>query len=262
MSEAAAARTLIERVANHDRIVVLAGLAGVAGLGLWLMLRVGDPVMRFSMSAPGTAAFAALLFVMWWTMMLAMMLPTASPAILTYAAMSRRFAQQSGARTSVAVFVAGYGAVWTVFSAAAVFLQIATRQLVPFSMMMAVVSGVLGGGLLIAAGIYQFTPLKQACLRHCQSPLMFFARNWRKGSGGAFRMGVSHGLYCLGCCWVLMGLLFYGGVMELTWIVGLAIYVALEKLIPAAHRLSQFTGAVLVAWGLWTVYGSVFAYTK
>ncbi len=238
-------------------MVVLAGLVGVAGLGLWLMLRVGDPVMMASMSRPDTASFAVLLFVMWWTMMMAMMLPTAAPAILTYAAMSRRFAEKGSPQAPVWVFVGGYGAVWTLFSLAAVILQLATRQIVPLSMMMAVVSAVVGGGLLIAAGIYQFTPLKQACLRHCQSPLLFFSRNWRSGWRGTFRMGVSHGFYCLGCCWVLMGLLFYGGVMALNWIVGLAVYVALEKLIPADYRLSQFTGALLVAWGLWTVYGAL-----
>lgn len=252
-----AARTLFERIASRDQFVVLAGLAGVAALGLWLMLRTGDPVMMASMSRPDTLAFAVLLFAMWWTMMMAMMLPTAAPAILTYAAMSRRFAAKGSAQSPVWVFVAGYGAVWTVFSLAAVILQLATRQLVPLSMMMAVVSGVIGGGLLIAAGIYQFTPLKQACLRHCQSPLLYFSRNWRSSWSGAFRMGVSHGLYCLGCCWVLMGLLFYGGVMQLTWIVGLALYVALEKLIPANYRLSQLTGAALVAWGAWTAAGAL-----
>lgn len=259
MSEAAATRSLFERVANHHRLVVLASLAIVSGLGLWAALQVGDAVMRYSLSAADTIAYGVLLFVMWWTMMLAMMLPSAAPAILVYAAMSRRFARQGAVQAPVAMFVAGYGAVWTLFSLAAVILQFATRPLIALSMMMAVASGVIGGGLLVAAGIYQLTPLKQACLRHCQSPLLFFARNWRKGWSGAFRMGVSHGLYCLGCCWVLMGLLFYGGVMQLTWIAGLAVYVAMEKLIPAGYRLSQFTGLVLIAWGLWTVYRSVFA---
>ena len=122
-------------------------------------------------------------------------------------------------------------------------------------MMMAVTSAVIGGGLLVAAGLYQMSPLKSACLRKCQTPLMFFARNWRKGYLGALRMGLSHGLYCLGCCWVLMGLLFYGGVMELRWIVGLALYVAAEKLIPAGNRLSRFTGILLIGWGSWTLTG-------
>ena len=123
--------------------------------------------------------------------------------------------------------------------------------------MMAVVSEVLGGSLLIAAGLYQLSPLKSACLRKCQAPLTFFANNWRKGSLGAFRMGLSHGLFCLGCCWVLMGLLFYGGVMELRWIVGLALYVAAEKLIPVGNRLSRFTGILLIGWGAWLVYHAV-----
>lgn len=259
MNDTTATRSLFERVANHDRLVVLASLATVTGLGLWVTLQVGDAVMRYSLSAPDTIAYGVLLFVMWWTMMMAMMLPSAAPAILTYAAMSRRFAQKGAAQAPVAVFVAGYAAVWTLFSLAAVILQFATRPLIPLSMMMALISGVIGGGLLIAAGVYQLTPLKYACLRHCQAPLMFFARAWRKGWGGAFRMGVSHGIYCLGCCWVLMSLLFYGGVMELTWIVGLALYVAIEKLIPAGHRMSQFTGAALVMWGAVTLYGAAWA---
>ena len=122
-------------------------------------------------------------------------------------------------------------------------------------MMMAVNSKLIGGGLLIAAGLYQMSPLKYACLRKCQMPLMYFARNWQRGSLGAFRMGLSHGIFCVGCCWVLMGLLFYGGVMELRWIVGLAFYVAAEKLIPAGNRLSRFTGVILIAWGIWTIAG-------
>ena len=154
-------------------------------------------------------------------------------------------------------FVAGYAAIWTAFSVAAVVLQMSVYDLVPMNGMMAVTSTTLGAVLLVAAGLYQLSPLKLACLRRCQSPLMFFARNWRKGYGGALRMGLSHGLYCLGCCWVLMGLLFYGGVMELRWIVGLAIYVAAEKLIPASGWLSRLTGIFLVGWGLWMVSGVV-----
>lgn len=254
MNDTTATRSLFERVANHDRLLVTASLALAAALGLWATLHTGTALMRMSSPAPGTVAYAGLLFVMWWTMMMAMMLPSAAPAILTYAAMSRRFAQQGVPQAPVAVFVAGYAAVWTLFSLAAVNLQIVTRSLIPLSMMMALVSGMIGGSLLIAAGVYQLTPLKYACLRHCQSPLMFFARNWRKGWGGAFRMGVSHGTYCLGCCWVLMSLLFYGGVMELTWIVGLAAYVAAEKLIPANTQMARFAGMILVIWGLWTLY--------
>jgi predicted metal-binding membrane protein len=115
---------------------------------------------------------------------------------------------------------------------------------------MAVTSRAVGGVLLIAAGIYQLTPLKAACLRKCQTPLFFLARNWRSGRLAAFRMGAHHGIYCLGCCWVLMALLFYGGVMELSWILGLALYVLAEKLLPPGWFVRRLSGAILIVWGI------------
>jgi predicted metal-binding membrane protein len=245
---------LLEHTARNERWVVLAGLALVAATGLFATLRLGDMLMMPSAFAGGAIAYPLLLFIMWWTMMMAMMLPSAAPAILIFGAISRKFAEKGAPATPLAVFVAGYGAIWTGFAAAAVTMQLLLSQRISLSMMMAVTSAVAGGGLLVAAGLYQMSPLKAACLRKCQTPLMFFARNWRKGYLGALRMGLSHGLYCLGCCWVLMGLLFYGGVMELRWIVGLALYVAAEKLIPAGNQLSRFTGILLIGWGSWTVY--------
>jgi predicted metal-binding membrane protein len=243
--------SLIETSARNERWIVLAALLLVAALGLAITLQLGETLMMMSGSG---VMYALLLFLMWWTMMLAMMLPSAAPAILTYAAVSRKLSEN---RASVAFFIAGYVAVWTGFSVAAVGLQLFLSEKIELSMMMAVGSAVFGGGLLIAAGLYQMSPLKYACLRKCQAPLMYFARNWRKGNIGALRMGVSHGLYCVGCCWVLMGLLFYGGIMELRWIVGLALYVAIEKLIPAGNQLSRFAGLVLIGWGIWTISRAV-----
>ena len=245
---------ILELTARNERWIVLAGLALVAATGLFATLRLGDILMMPSPFVGGAFVYPLLLFVMWWTMMMAMMLPSAAPAILAYGALSRKFAENGAPAVPLAVFAAGYAAIWTGFAAAAVTLQLLLSQTIALSMMMAVTSAALGGGLLIAAGLYQMSPLKSACLRKCQTPLMFFARSWRKGYLGAFRMGLSHGLYCLGCCWVLMGLLFYGGVMELRWIVGLALYVAAEKLIPAGNWLSRFTGILLIGWGAWTVY--------
>jgi len=218
--------TLLQRAALNERRIVLAALAIVTALGLWATFHTGDALMSPTSPEPGTIAYAVLLFIMWWTMMLAMMLPSAAPAILIYGALSRKFAQKGAATAPLAIFVAGYAAIWTGFSAATVALQISVHELVPLTGMMAVTSTALGAALLIAAGLYQLSPLKQACLRNCQTPLMFFARNWRKG---------------------------YGGVMELRWIVGLALYVAAEKLIPASTRLSRFIGILLIGWGLWTV---------
>ena len=245
--------SIIEYTAKKERWIVLASLALIAATGLFATLRLGDMLMMPSAFVGGAIVYPVLLFVMWWTMMMAMMLPSAAPAILTFGALSRKFAKQGASASPLSLFVSGYAAVWTGFAAVAVILQLLVSQKIALSMMMAVVSSVVGGSLLVAAGLYQLSPLKSACLRKCQAPLMFFANNWRKGYVGAFRMGLSHGLYCLGCCWVLMGLLFYGGVMELRWIVGLALYVAAEKLIPVGNRLSQFTGILLIGWGTWTV---------
>ena len=132
-------------------------------------------------------------------------------------------------------------------------LQWGLERLALLSPMMQATSLYLGAALLIGAGLYQLTPLKYACLRHCRSPFDFIANHWRQGTGGAFRMGLEHGLFCLGCCWVLMALLFYGGVMNLWWIAGLAIYVLLEKLAPAGPRLGRYTGALLILWGVWVL---------
>ncbi len=244
---------VFERAARNDRIVVLAALAAASTLGLWATLRSGDALMHITQLGPFNIAKATLLFVMWWSMMLAMMLPSAAPAILTFAAMNRKLAAQAKQKPTLLAFVAGYAAIWTVFSLAATSLQVITHDIIPLTGMMAVVSGLLGGLLMLAAGIYQFTPLKNACLRQCQSPLFYFAHRWRKGSSGAFRMGLDHGIYCLGCCWVLMGLLFYGGVMQPTWIIGLAAYVAAEKLAPPRLRISRWSGLILILWGGATV---------
>jgi predicted metal-binding membrane protein len=244
---------LVEWAVRNERPVVIAGLAFVSALGLYATL---DSGARLMMQPPGPA-FVVLLLVMWWTMMLAMMLPSAAPAILTYAALRRNFIARGVAQPPLTVFISGYGAVWSAFCLGAVALQFATRDLAPLTPMYALTSGLLGGALLLAAGIYQFTPLKNACLRRCQSPLFFFAHRWKNSVYGAFSLGVRHGLHCLGCCWVLMLLLFYGGVMELTWIVGLAAYVAAEKLIPAKAGLGQVAGMGLVVWGGWTMAQSI-----
>jgi predicted metal-binding membrane protein len=115
---------------------------------------------------------------------------------------------------------------------------------------------VFGGALLFAAGVYQLTPIKRACLRHCRSPLTFLSTHWRQGARGALRMGLLHGAYCVGCCWFLMGLLFFGGVMNLYWIAGLALFVLFEKVVPAGHWLGYAVGIALLVWGSVTLIGA------
>jgi predicted metal-binding membrane protein len=244
---------MIAQAVQLERGLTLAALFVVTALGLYLSVKSGDMLMSPAIMMGPSAAYALVLFVMWWTMMLAMMLPSAAPAVLTYDALARKFTEQGRSAAPPLAFAAGYAAVWTLFSIAAVVLQLATRTVVPLTGMFAIASAGVGGTLLVAAGIYQLSPLKYACLRKCQLPLLFLARNWQSGYYGAMALGFRHGLYCLGCCWVLMGLLFYGGVMELNWIIGLAIYVAAEKLIPVGNRLSQLTGVALVGWGLWVL---------
>jgi predicted metal-binding membrane protein len=249
------AASIIESLARRERGGVIVALLGVIVLSAFSMMRSGDALMMM----PGglNPAWIAILFIMWWTMMLAMMLPSAAPAILTFGAVSRRL-DGDGAAARTFSFSAGYALVWTAFSLAAVLVQIAAEPILRLNGMFATTSRVVGGVLLIAAGLYQLTPLKEACLRKCQIPLIVFARNWRPGRIGAFRMGLGHGVYCLGCCVVLMAVLFYGGVMEPLWVAGLAAYVLVEKLLPRRWHVSRLSGAILCAWGgavLWHLLG-------
>jgi predicted metal-binding membrane protein len=192
-------------------------------------------------------------FVMWAVMMVAMMLPSASPLVLLYARVMRRAESQSGqgaVPASVAAFASGYLTLWILFSALAVALQFGLERSGLMSAMMASRSVTLSGALLIAAGLYQLSPLKAACLKHCRTPAAFLTAHWRPGVAGAWRMGLLHGAYCVGCCAVLMLLLFVGGVMNLVWIAGLMLFVALEKFAPFGESTTKVTAAILVAAGL------------
>jgi predicted metal-binding membrane protein len=198
--------------------------------------------------AAWTLGYAALMVSMWWIMMMAMMLPSAAPMILLFATINRKQREKGAPYVSTSVFAGGYALVWGAFSLIAVAAQWGLERSGLLSSM-ASTSVVLGAGLLIAAGIYQLTPLKHACLRHCRSPIAFITHHWRSGEIGALRMGIEHGAFCTGCCWFLMALLFYGGVMNLYWIVGLALFVLLEKTVPAGHWLGRLAGLLLILWG-------------
>jgi predicted metal-binding membrane protein len=209
------------------------------------------PDMTMAAMAPiaWTPGYAVLMFFMWWIMMMAMMLPSAAPMILLFAMINRKQREKGAPYVPTGMFAAGYVLVWGAFSLVAVTAQWGLARSGLVSSTMASTSVLLGAGLLIAAGVYQLTPLKHACLRHCRSPIFFISHHWRPGDLGALRMGVEHGAFCTGCCWFLMALLFYGGVMNLFWIVGLALFVLLEKTIPTGHWLGRTTGALLIAWG-------------
>ncbi|MCP4330020.1 MAG: DUF2182 domain-containing protein [Alphaproteobacteria bacterium] len=203
-----------------------------------------------------TLDYAVLMFFMWWIMMIAMMLPSAAPMILLFAAINRKQRERDAPFIPTGIFAFSYLVTWAMFSVVAVALHWVLDVTGFLTGMMQSTSLVLGGVLLIAAGVWQLTPLKHACLKHCRSPLQFISHHWRSGRMGAFRMGAEHGVFCLGCCWFLMGLLFYGGVMNLYWIIGLALYVLLEKTMPHGHWLGIVTGVGLAIWG-----GSLIALT-
>ena len=260
----------LKRSSKRDRVIVIGGLVAVvlfawiyilsgAGMSLSALEMTAMSGRSMGMMAPmaWTWETAVVMFFMWWIMMIAMMLPSASPMILLFATVNRKQAERGNPAVPTGIFATGYMAAWGGFSLAATGLQWALERAELLSAMMVSTSTALGAGLLIAAGIWQITPLKHACLKHCRSPLHFLAHHWRKGPLGAFRMGLHHGLFCLGCCWFLMALLFYGGVMNLYWIVGLALYVLLEKVIPAGHWLGNAAGLVLIAWAGWLLIGLI-----
>ncbi|WP_157265459.1 DUF2182 domain-containing protein [Thiobacillus thioparus] len=197
----------------------------------------------------------ALVFTMWVVMMIGMMAPSASPVLLLFARIrhERRFQVSSGMMSGLFLF--GYLLAWTAFSVAATLIQWGLHSVMLISPAMVGTSPLLGGAVLVAAGIYQWTPAKHACLNHCRSPLGFLLNEWRDGARGALVMGWRHGLYCTGCCGLLMLVLFVVGVMNLLWIALLAAFVLLEKNLPQGRRLSHATGLALVAWGSWMALG-------
>lgn len=246
----------LEGVLRRDRALVIGGLLIVVVLS-WSYLLAGAGTMQemdgmlMPMSAgPWTVGHAALMLTMWVVMMVAMMLPSAAPMILLYANIARGRRARGERTSSAGIFALGYVAVWSTFSVVAVLLQFWLERAALLSPMMETTSIALAGSVLIAAGIYQWTPLKHACLQHCRSPLDFVLTHWREGSRGAFVMGLRHGLYCVGCCWMLMLLLFVGGIMNLAWIAGLAVFVLVEKLAPAGNWIGRAAGMLLMAWGV------------
>jgi predicted metal-binding membrane protein len=199
----------------------------------------------------------ALMIGMWWIMMIAMMTPSAAPTILLYARVHRAALAKGQLRDEVApigAFAAGYLSVWLGFAVAAAVLHFALERVGLIStMMMGSRSRWLSGGVLIAAGLYQLSPLKNVCLAQCRAPASFLARHWRPHASGALRLGAQHGAYCVGCCWMLMALLFVGGVMNLIWIAALTTMVLIEKALPRGQWIGRSAGVALAGWGVATL---------
>jgi predicted metal-binding membrane protein len=260
---------MLETLLKRDRYFVFIGLSAIALLAwsylVYLTQDMTGMDVRMDMemgamaSMPQTEPWSlvefVLMFIMWAMMMVAMMIPAAAPIILIFAAIQRKRTSAVTPFTRTGAFVLGYFLVWTGFSLIATAGQSLLHAAALLSPMMVTTSTIVSSLILLAAGLYQWSPLKYACLHHCRSPLGFLLSEWREGAWGALVMGSKHGMYCLGCCWLLMALLFVAGVMNLLWIAFLAVVVLLEKVAPGAHYLSRGVGVIFIAWGVWLGVG-------
>ncbi len=257
----------LERTLARDRWICGGCVAFVVALAwLWLWRQsaamsgnsaasAGMPDMDMGgammVSSADSAAYLASAFAMWLLMMIAMMLPSATPMILLYSRLSRGARAQGAALAPTAIFALVYLLAWAAFSLAAACAQLLLiRSGVISELTLAFGDRRIAGALLIAAGLYQTTPLKQACLESCRSPMSFLMRLWRPNWSGAARLGLAHGLYCLGCCALLMALLFVFGVMNLAWVAALSLFVVLEKLLPLGSQLGIFAGLAAIGAGV------------
>lgn len=258
--------SLVERLLRKDRMIVITAVTGiillaalytVMGVGMdmsaldmtYMARSIGEP-MQMIAGAQWGVPHTVFVFLMWWVMMIAMMTPSAAPTLLLFIAIKRHGKDTSHAAVYGLLFLVGYLLCWAVFSLIVTILQWgAGVGGVVSPSMMAINSKTLAGIIMILAGLYQFSNLKNACLKHCQSPAYFLSENKRDGGLGALAMGIHHGVYCLGCCWALMALLFVGGVMNLYWIVGLALYVLIEKTVAFGEIIPKIFGGAIIAAG-------------
>jgi predicted metal-binding membrane protein len=251
---------LLSMLLRHRRAVVLGALATVTAAA-WAYLLLGGGIEMEAMDMGGgqmmamlptwSPGYVALISVMWWVMMVAMMLPTAALTVLLVTSLAwDRLANSNLVPPTALLFASGYLLVWCGFSLAATLLQWGLDNAGLLSERMAFGDAILASSVLIAAGVYQWTPLKDACLRHCRSPTEFLVRHWQPGSLGAVGTGVRHGLFCSGCCWMLMALLFVGGLMSVTWIGAISLFVLMEKTIPWGDWVSRLGGVLLAVSGV------------
>ncbi len=256
----------VAALSRRDHLLISTCIVLITGLAWAYLVHLGrqmsSPIehdaamaaMGMTMEMPWTVADGFFTFAMWAVMMVGMMAGAAAPVLLLFgAALARRGGR--GVPQAVLTFGLGYVTVWVGFSACAALAQWALHRAAMLSPAMAASSPRLAGAILIAAGAYQLTPLKGACLRHCRSPLGFLMTNWRDGTMGALRMGLGHGVYCLGCCWALMSVLFVVGVMNLVWVGALTVFVLAEKIAPAGAVVARAAGAMMIVVGVLFVAG-------
>jgi predicted metal-binding membrane protein len=266
---------MLENILRRDRIIVAAALAALTALAwtyvLWLAadMDMGEMEMTgfrmipagIGLMAPAPAPWRAIEFVyvftMWAVMMVGMMTPSAAPMILIYARVGRQASAQGKPFAAAGWFATGYLLTWAGFALVATAAQWALDRTALLDPKMASASQVFGGLVLIAAGVYQWTPLKDMCLAHCQSPLQFIQRQggFRRDPSGSLLFGLRHGAYCVGCCWIVMALLFVGGVMNVLWIAAISAFVLIEKIVPVGRLISRIAGAGFVAAGTWLAVG-------
>lgn len=245
-------RTLIENGG-------LAAVLGLITLMAWFYLVYQswamDHMDLVDMAMPGMLDWGvrdlAIIFTMWAVMMVGMMAPSVTPMVLLFARIQKERHGHGRAMVAGSLFLLGYLLVWTGFSLAATLIQWALHNALLISPMMVGTNPLLGGALLVAAGIYQWTPAKEACLMRCRSPLGFLLTEWRDGASGALVMGLRHGLFCTGCCWMLMLILFVVGVMNLLWVALLTAFVLLEKTLPQGRWMTRASSLALITWGIW-----------
>ena len=248
----------LPRLLLRQRVIILLAVTAVTALSWLYLLQLGRGMpgmggMAMPMVPRWTPAAFALTLAMWVVMMVGMMLPSAAPMLLTFAALQRRKAATLGRVLPTLLFACGYLLVWGGFSLLATLLQWGLGRLALLSPMLTTTNALLGGAVFLLAGVYQLTPMKQACLRHCRSPFAFLFNQWRDGWSGALRMGVAHGAYCLGCCWLLMALLFVVGVMNLLWVAAITLFVFCEKLLRGGTWIARISGVAMAGYGIWLI---------
>lgn len=253
----------LESLLRRDRIILLFSLVLICGLSWFYLidLAVDMEEMRSTMKMAMYQVPAwslkdfMFLFMMWTVMMVGMMTPSATPMILTFSAVYKKRKERSGAFVSTWIFLLGYLLSWAGFSLFAALIQWSLKNTAMLSPFMSTQASLLGGLILISAGVYQLTPLKNMCLIKCQNPLFVIMDEWREGKLGTLIMGIRNGFFCVGCCWVLMLILFVTGVMNLIWVAIITLFVLIEKVAPAARMMKWVTGSLLIIWGLVVTLG-------
>ena len=253
-------KSLDSNLSPEDRKVIISGLFIVAAIGWVYMFYLAwamDNMHLVDMWMPprgGTRSWTAwdlfMLFIMWLTMMVAMMTPTATPMVMMFSTVNKHKKAKQQPYAPTFIFLTGYLVAWAIFSLVISAIQWPLHENGLLNPMMNSRSYLMSGGLLILAGLYQWTPMKDACLKQCRTPLGFLMTAWKDGNWGAFKMGLHHGLFCVGCCWALMAILFAVGVMNMLWVILITIFVLLEKILPFSPlTMRLITGLVLIAWG-------------